>query len=112
MELKQSKKMVITPMMNTITFENFIGCAQETKVDLHKVQLEFYSKVDDFLYLFFNIQTLVKWVKYLKENNETLKSMIDNIMTFQEVHKYALSQIPGIRLREKIIQHSILEPTY
>lgn len=34
-KLEQSKKMITTPMINTISFNNFIGYAQATKDEIH-----------------------------------------------------------------------------
>ena len=60
MKLEQSKKKITTPMINTISFDNFLRYARVAKDDIHYAQLEFYSKVVDFLDIFVRIQTLVK----------------------------------------------------
>ena len=48
-ELKQSKKMITTPMIDTISFNNFNGYAQVEEYELHVVQLELYVKEEKFL---------------------------------------------------------------
>ena len=85
MELEKSKKKITTSMINTISFNNFIKHAQVPEDDPHVVQLEFYSKVVEFINIFVTLRILTP------ENNETLKEMIDNNTIFLEVHKYALS---------------------
>ena len=101
MELKQSKKKIIALVINTVSFENFLRYAWTSKYDLQSVQLEFYSKVVGFLDLFVRIQTLMQEEKNFQENNEGLMVMIYNIETFEEVHKYPLSQIPEMTLKDK-----------
>lgn len=61
MELKQSRKKITSPIINTLLFENFLPCAQETKEELHIMQYEFYTKVEDFMDLFF------KFLGYVEE---------------------------------------------
>lgn len=56
LELEQSRKKITALVINTISFDNFLGCAQITLDEIHSVQQELYPKVADFLDLFVKIQ--------------------------------------------------------
>lgn len=69
LELEKSRKKVATPVINNVPVDNFLGCARVAKDQPHLVQLEFYSKVADFLELFVKIQTHVQEGKNYQVNN-------------------------------------------
>lgn len=65
LELERSRKPFPTHVISTISFDHFLGCSHAAKDELHLVQSEFYSKLEDFLNLFFKFQSHVQEGKYL-----------------------------------------------
>lgn len=56
MELEESKKPVIIPIINKSHFDNFLACAQVVDKDLYATQFEFFIKVADFVVIFLKFQ--------------------------------------------------------
>ena len=53
MELEQSRKQIIAPIINTFPFDNFLTCTESIEEKLHTMQSKLYTKVADFIYFFF-----------------------------------------------------------
>lgn len=62
-KLEHSKKLTNILVLHIVSFNNFIGYAQEVEKVLHAARQEFYAKVVEFLDLYVKLQTLVQQSK-------------------------------------------------
>ena len=82
LELQQSRKKITVPIINTLLFDNFLARAKATKEEIHAMQLEFFTKVADFMDFFFKFHPYVEEGKQCQESMEIIKDMVENIFMF------------------------------
>lgn len=81
-KLRQSKQRITISVINSVSFDNFIGYTQTMENELHQVQSEFYAKVADFLGLYVKLKKILHELKVCQKNNEMPIIIVDNIETF------------------------------